>query len=71
MSGEIKIVGAQPPDDPDVFGIRRPTSAQVSMYGLALLGAANTAQAHHTGAAVGVVIVATGAFLKGCIRRRR
>ncbi|MBG7704851.1 hypothetical protein HCJ76_44020 [Streptomyces sp. MC1] len=70
MAGELKIAGAQEPEDPDVYGIRRPTSTQVGMYALALVEAANTAQGH-LGAGVAVAIVASGAFVKGCVRRRR
>ncbi|WP_158717551.1 MULTISPECIES: hypothetical protein [Streptomyces] len=70
MSGEIKIVGAQPPEDPDVAGIRRPTSNQVGMYALALVEVAQIAQTH-PGAAVGVAVVASGAFVKGCVHRKR
>ncbi|MER6736568.1 hypothetical protein [Streptomyces puniciscabiei] len=70
MAGELKIASGQEPEDPDVYGIRRPTSTQVSLYALALLQAANTAQSHQ-GAAVAVAVVASGAFVKGCVRRRR
>jgi hypothetical protein len=65
----LKVAGAQEPEDPDVYGIRRPTGTQVGMYALALLEAAQIAQ-DHLGAAVGVAIVASGAFVKGCVRRR-
>ncbi|MFE5082934.1 hypothetical protein [Streptomyces mirabilis] len=71
MTGHLKI--AESDERPELFGIRRPTSTHVGMFGLATGWAADLAGAvpHGAGAATAVVVVAVGAFLKSCVRRKR
>ncbi|MFF7977454.1 hypothetical protein [Streptomyces sp. NPDC007905] len=70
MAGHLKINSPEEPEEPEWFRVRRPTSDRVSLFGLALVKALQLAQTQ-PGAAVALAVVASGAFVKGCVRRRK